>query len=334
MKKLSIFFVAMLVSTAALFSSFRSIDQNPNSPTLNPPNEFEVLLNYLETNGNFINTNATSAIIDASEVKKIYKSSENLLIDIRSDSWFEFGHIKNAQNVKAAELLNYFENKITPQKFNKIVLICYSGQSAAYFTSLLRIAGYDNVYSMKWGMSSWRADFAENSWSKNASNNYADKIELKANFKSEKGMYPTINTGKSEAQDILRTRLEKAFATPYSDYIIKSPEVFESPNNFYIVNYCKQDVYETGHLPEAIQYNPDGSMSSATDLATLPTDKKIAVYCPTGQNAAQVVAYLNVLGYDAGNVAYGANSFMNKVLKDNNCDAFTNKSINMYPVIE
>ena len=47
-----------------------------------------------------------------------------------------------------------------------------------------------------------------------------------------------------------------------------------------------------------------------------------------------MVAYLNVLGYDMGNIAYGENGFMNDVLKDNDWNAFTKKEINMFPVIE
>lgn len=334
MKKLSIFLVTLIISTVTFSSSFTNSTENFNNPTLNPPNEFEVLLNYLETNGDFINSDASTAIIDADEVKKNYKSGNYLLIDIRSDSWFEFGHIKNAKNVKAAELLTYFESKINPSDFDKIVMICYSGQSAAYYTSLLRMAGYDNVYSMKWGMSSWRADFAENSWTKNTNSDYVDKIELTTNTKSEVGSYPIINTGKAEAKDILRVRLEEAFATPYKEYIVKTPDVFENLGDYYIVNYNTEAVYDLGHIPGAIQYEPSTSLSSTVDLYTLPTDKKIAVYCLTGQKAAHVVAYLNVLGYDTSNVAYGANSFMNKVLKSNKTHAFSKKEINMYPVIE
>ena len=47
-----------------------------------------------------------------------------------------------------------------------------------------------------------------------------------------------------------------------------------------------------------------------------------------------MVAYLNVLGYDTGNLAYGANSFMNELLKEKGLDAFSNKEINMFPIIE
>lgn len=335
MKKKSIYLIALLISTTALFSSFTSnSNENFNKASFDPQDEFEILLNYFETNGDFINSEASPALISADEVKQNMKNPKYHLIDIRSESWFEYGHIKSANNVKAEELLTYFENKITPLNFDKIVLICYSGQSAAYYTSLLRLAGFNNVYNMKWGMSSWRVDFADNSWNKNIANTYADKLEVVENVKAESGSYPTLNTGKTDAKDILRIQLEKAFAIPYNEYIIKSTDVFENPNNYYIVNYWDRDKYNNGHIPGAIQYQPNSSMASTTFLNTLPTNKKIAIYDSTGQSTAYVVAYLNLLGYDTGNIAYGANSFMNKSLIEKNWDAFSNKEINMNPVIE
>jgi len=333
-KKLSIFLVALLISTATLLSSFTSKGQDLNKVTLNPPSEFEVLFNYLESNGNFINSDASPAFISAAEVKKNLKNSKYLIIDVRSESWFEYGHIKNAKNVKTADLLNYFESKITPTDYDKIILVCYSGQSAAYFTSLLRLAGYGNAYNMKWGMSSWRVDFADNSWNKNLKNDYASKLETTENLKPEKGAHPVLKTGKTDAKEILRVRLEKAFATPYKESIIKSSDVFATPNDYYIVNYWDQEKYNKGHIPSAIRYQPNSSLSSTNALFTLPTNIRIAVYGCTGQNAAYVVAYLNLLGYDTGNVAYGANSFMHKELKNIGGDAFSKKQINMYPVIE
>ena len=97
MKKLSIFLVTIIISTVAFSSNFMSNTKNFNNPILNPTNEFEALLNYIEANGDFINSDASIAILNADEVKKNYKNSSYLLIDIRSDSWFEFGHIKNAK---------------------------------------------------------------------------------------------------------------------------------------------------------------------------------------------------------------------------------------------
>ncbi len=325
MKKPSIFLIAILISATALFSSFTSLDNS----TLNPPDEFETLVNYLETNNNFIN--GELPIIMADEVKKNLKNPKYHVIDIRSESWFEYGHIKNAANIKSADLLTYFESTINPLDFDKIVMICYSGQSAAYYSSLLRFAGYDNVYSMKWGMSSWREDFADNSWNKNVKNDFATKLESTEKAKPEIGPHPVLTTGKTEAKDILRARLEELFATPYKEFIVKSLDIFETPANYYIVNYWDEEKCE-GHIPGTLHYSPNGSLTK--DLLTLPIDQKIVIYEATGQKAAYIVAYLNILGYNTGNLAYGENSFMNDMLKEKGKDAFTKKEINMFPVIE
>ena len=332
MRKLSIILVIMLLPATLLISSFK--EPSTSSNNLNPPNEFETLLSFLEANRDFINTDAAPALVPADEVKKNSKNPKYHIIDIRTATWFEYGHVKNAANVQPADLLNHFQNSITPSEYDKIVLICYSGQSAAYFSGLLRIAGYDNVYSMNWGMSSWRVDFAENSWLKNTSDDFNAKLETSSNEKAAKGAAPAISTGKTEGEAILTARLEKAFATPYKESIVKASAVFEQPNDYYIIDYNGADRYALGHIPQAVQYNPNGSLSSTTDLLSIPTDKKVLVYGPTGQETAYVVAYLNILGYDAGNLAYGGNSFMHQTLKDNNWEAFTKKEVNMFPVIE
>jgi len=328
MKRRSIYTAALLIFSAVFLSGFGT--NQLNDTTQNPPDEFTVLYNYLETSDNFLKGEELP-IIMADKVRKNLKDPKLHIIDIRSDSWFEYGHIKNAANVNSADLLTYFENKINPAEFDHIVLVCYSGQSAAYYSGLLRIAGYSNVYSMKWGMSSWREDFADNSWNKNIGNEYAIKLETTKNVKPEIGSHPILNTGKNKAKDILRVRLEKLFATPYKEYIIKSEDLFENPDNYFVVNYSDKEKCE-GHVPGAMHYHPNASLTS--DLLTLPTNEKIVVYEETGQKAAYIVAYLNVLGYDTGNLGYGANSFMNSVLKEKGWDAFTKKEINMFPVVE
>ena len=333
MKKFSIFLIAFFLPLSLFLSGFTTSQVEKNDPP-SSTGENQTLVEFVAANRNFVNTDAAPALIPAAEVKKNLKNPKYHVIDIRTESWFEYGHVKDANNVQPAELLTYFEGSITPADFEKIVLICYSGQSAAYYTGLLRIAGYDNVYSMNWGMSSWRVDFAENSWLKNTKSDFGDKLETASNEKAAKGNLPEINTGKTNGEEILRSRLEEAFATPYKESIVKSSDVFASPDDYYIVDYNKLDRYDKGHIPKAVHYQPNGSLASAQDLMTLPADKKIVVYGTTGQETAYVVAYLNILGYKTGNVAYGANGFMHDTLKDNDWGAFTKKEVNMFPVIE
>ena len=325
MKQLKYFLILFFVSIGTFGNTYSS----NNQMDFDPPDEFATLAEFLEGKVNFIK--GDFPILKADEVKKNLKNNAYQVIDIRTEAWFEYGHIKNAVNVPAEELLNYFETKINPSDYEKIVIVCYSGQSAAYYSGLLRMAGYDNVYSMKWGMSSWREDFAD-SWIKNTKNSQEDKLETASNTKPASDNHPELNTGKAEGEEILKDRLQELFAVPYKEFILESEEVFENPEEYYIGYYGKPDHYNFGHIPGAVLYEEGTSLG--TELLTFPKDKKVALYTTTGQEAAFLLAYLNVLGYDAGNIAYGENAFMNNLLDKNGRDAFSTKEINMFPVIE
>lgn len=322
-------YFALFFVTIGLFSSFKY----NTVQTVNPPTEFEQLVQYLEAQGNFINSDHAPALVSATEIKENLKNEAYLVIDIRSAAWFEYGHIKNAVNVKGPDLLNYFLNDIQPENYDKISIVCYSGQSAAYYASLLRLYGFDNAYSMKFGMSSWHEEFAANVWVKNAKNDFAEQLESTVNAMPEIGQAPVLNTGKSTAEDILKLRVTEAFAKPYKEFIVKSADVFATPSDYFVMHYVPEEIYTYGHIPGAVQYSPK-TLDVNTNLMTLPTDKKVVVNCMTGQSAAYVVAYLHVLGYDVGNLAYGANSYMNATLVEKDWKGFSEKEIKNYPIVE
>jgi len=296
------------------------------------PDEFEMLLNYLESNGDYINSEFCPAMIDAKVVKERIDRPDFLVIDIRKPEDYKQGHISNARNVKYYDIINYFENKINPDNYAKIVLVCYSGQSASYLTSLLNMLGYDNVYAMKFGMSSWNNKNAKNYWLKNISSKYSDKLETTNHPKNAPGKYPELYTGENEGEKILHKQAEMILQDPFKARLIGVDEVFNHPEKYYIINYWPKEKYLAGHLPEAIQYTPKKSLSSDTFLNTLPTDKPIVIYCYTGQHASMVAAYLNLLGYDARILKYGANSFMHDKLVQNKWHPFTRKKIYNYPL--
>ena len=329
MKNITRYFVVLFIATTFL-SSFKSVAQEN---LVKPLSEFELVVQHLESKGNFINTMAPALIL-ADEIKENLKNSKYLVLDIRSESWFEYGHIKNAKNIKAATLISYFENEIDPSNYDKITVVCYSGQSASYYTSLLRLYGYDNVFNLKWGMSSWAEEFATNVWMKNSKNTYADKLETTSNTMPDLQELPVLSTGKTTAEEILKDRIKKILTKPYKEFIVKADSVFNSPKDFYIVNYVNEEKYNLGHIEGSIRYQPKASLSSTASLYTLPTNKQVLVSCMTGQSAAYIVAYLNVLGYNVANLAYGANSYMNTTLIEKGWNGFTEKEIKNYPVVE
>ena len=62
--------------------------------------------------------------------------------------------------MKFGDIPAYFEHSIKPYRYDKIVMVCDKGQVSSYTTMLLRLMGYGNVYSMRWGMSAWNPDLA------------------------------------------------------------------------------------------------------------------------------------------------------------------------------
>jgi rhodanese-related sulfurtransferase len=296
--------------------------------------EFNLLITYLEKNGNFINSSYVPAMIGADKVKENIGKKDFLIIDIRKADSFNEGHIKGAVNVKFNELIPYFENDISPQSYQKIVMVCYSGQSASFAAGILNLLGYDNVYAMKFGMSAWGTKDAKTHWLKNISDKYINQLELKENSMNTKGNYPELFTGETDALAILQNRAQAAFDDSFKSRLVSAEEVFNNPDRYYIINYWPKDHYLEGHLPGAIQYTPKKSLSTTTFLNTLPTDKPIVIYCFTGQHASFVAAFLNTLGYDARVLKYGANSFMHSKLLTKKWHPFSKKKIHNYKVVK
>ena len=70
----------------------------------------------------------------------------------------------------------------------------------------------------------------------------------------------------------------------------------------YIVSLRTAENYTAGHIPGAVNL-------AFGELATLPMDEEILVYCYTGQSASFGAAVLGVLGYDVQNLKNGMSSW-------------------------
>jgi len=268
-------------------------------------NESQVLVEYLESAGGTV-VNSFPIMAKASDVNTaIVANSDQFVIDIRSADDFAAGHIDGAVNVAAGDVLTYYEaNNL--DEYDKVVIACYSGQTAGWVNGLLRTMGYINTFDMKWGMCGWNAT-TSGSWTGNIGNTYAASLVKDVTAKADAGDLPKLETGEEDAEAILRARVGTVFAEGFGEAKVSAATVMGATDNYYIVNYWGDDDYAWGHIPTAIQYAPKASLTSDTFLKTLPTDKTIAVYCYTGQTSAHVAAYLRVLGYDAKSILFGVN---------------------------
>jgi rhodanese-related sulfurtransferase len=272
-------------------------------------NETSLLLKDLTENGDYVNSQVFPSLIKASIVHE--NLGKNILvIDLRSPGLFSAGHIKGAVNKRFEDLPLYFETGIKPFEYDKIIMVCEDGQVSSYTTCLLRLMGYGNVYSMRWGMSAWNISFAKEGWMKGVSGKYEAKIESKVNEKRPAKAMPELATGKSTGEEIEAARFHKLFTEGTSDILISADEVFSDPQKYYIINLERKDKYEDGHIPGAVRYKPEATLGFTEEMATIPLDRTVVVYCGTGHNSGFATAYLRLFGYDASTLKYGNNSFM------------------------
>ncbi|MDX2414047.1 MAG: rhodanese-like domain-containing protein [Bacteroidales bacterium] len=278
--------------------------------------EAEELVNYIETS---ITPKTLAAYIVASELDdKITAQTNMLILDIRSAEKWAAGHITGAVNVPDSKLLLDYVVDNSVSMDMEIYVVCYSGQTAAWGTALLRVAGYLNAKSLKFGMSSWTTIEGYDSWTGNVSDEYWGNMDQDASAaKPDAGSLPNLSEGFDSGANILDARLDAVFAEGFGEICATDAGtvmggLYDNPN-YFIINLWSEAHYLIGHIPNAVNYEPaTDPFTMGMDLKTLPTDKTIIVYCYTGQGSAYVTAYLRLLGYDAKTLKFGANSMMNE----------------------
>ncbi len=284
--------------------------------------EFELLVEYLEgDNGNFINTAAPKIVAVGDVIAAL--EDYDAIIDLRTGdkygpdgagNWamvpngtpdFEDGHIEGSVMVALADVLTYVEANLSVD--DKILVVCWSGQNSGHAVVALNLLGYD-AWSLKFGLAAWNADF--DVWTGKLSTDYDGMFVTDADTgKNAPGDYPMITTGEATAEAILRARIDALLANP--PRVVEPTVALASLEDYYLVNYWPENHYlSMGHFADAHQYTPKASLHTGAELATLPADEPILVYCYTGQNSSQVAAYLRILGYDAWGLLWGTNALI------------------------
>lgn len=301
-------------------------------------NSAEMLV-YFESQGDYINSMEAPSLVTASEVNS---SAENyLILDLRSHDKFQAGHIKGAVNLEAKDLLSYFKQN-DAKKYSKVVLVSASGQASSYYTTLLRLAGYSNVYTLSFGMASWNRAFSS-VWNEHTS----DSPDMKyftntSGHRNAKTPLPKIDfkTDSRDIKDKIEERVTEMLIEGFNEDLVYEGDSVSGPaitvshmfpesgaRKYYSVCYGSDALYEAvgmfnpysgqGHPTGVIVYAPFSSLKSSNFLQTMPTDKKIGIYCYNGQYSASAAAYLRLLGYDAKSMLFGAHMlFYSRMLYD------------------
>ena len=217
------------------------------------------------------------------------------IMDIRSAQDFGTAHIAGAHNVSFTDILTAAAGADKP-----IIVVCYTGQTACYATSLLRLYGFEDTQALKWGMSGWNATFDK--WTANCkdlttSSNWNTTANASGSFSA-----PSWTSETTDGASLLKERVEAVVAAGFKT--ASGADVLASPGDYYVNNYFSDPHYAGfGHVNGAVRVNP----LLIDDFSNLDENGKVVTYCYTGQTSAVVTAYLNVCGFDAYSLTFGIN---------------------------
>jgi len=306
MKKLFYLLIVTALLPVFLLTSCRKDDPDPDTKT-----KFELLTEYMTANNLDLSDILMGPAGDNKWVKPKHKLTVDAdgaitgftVIDIRDATTFAAGHIKDAQNITMGNIIT----GAPADKTTKIIVVCKTGQSSARATAFLRLSGYINAYSLKWGMSGWHSDF--DLWTGGAANlghtnwKTSGAEETKGSFDA-----PTITSTASTGEAIFNERIAAAIAK--SDWIKPNTDVLDNPNSYFINNKWTLDAWNAyGHIDGA--YRIDGTDLAIAHLDYLNPAENMITYCYTGQTSSITTAWLNVLGFNnAQSLKFGVNGII------------------------
>lgn len=275
-------------------------DDDPTGPT--PPTAFEQMAEagdaYLTAGTKNITADALWTELNDGDATQPYVISVRSLRDdtVR-------GHIPGASHWEFTSLCDRTA-ELPANK--KIVVYCYTGQTASFATSYLNMLGFD-AYNLKWGFCSWTSDTAQTGanggW-------YTLNPGGQATVTAPTAMtgehaFPTVNVSATTVQGMITERIRAYFTAGWK--FKNASDVYTTTEDWYLLCYWPEAPYNAGHINESVRFQP-GSLGIAENLKFVPTDKPVIVYCYTGHTSMQVCAYLNMLGYDAYSMRYGMNA--------------------------
>ncbi len=315
MKKFTIYFIALFVLPSFIFTGCKKDAEEAN--------KYEILVDHLKAQSldlpvmhAAVNTQgwAVSATALNSSLADYY------IIDIRPAADFNAGRIAGAVNSTMANVLE--EAKKAPSG-KKILLVCASGQTAAFALAACRLSGFPNTFFLKWGMSAWNS--SKDVWTPKIGNiaiepsqnvNWQTYSESSFVANSDFGKIPMVKSNSDDGAEILKERVTAVLAEGAK--FVQPAEVLANPANYFINNYwtvANVTGNGNGHFKGAHRINP--LTLTANEVKFLNPDQKIVNYCWTGQTSAAVTFYLRVLGFDAYGIQWGSNALVNSQLTSN-----------------
>jgi rhodanese-related sulfurtransferase len=251
--------------------------------------------------------NLAKKLADPAEKAKLY------LLDIRAKADFDKGHIEGATQVDFAKWAEA-DNLAKYPKDKKIVVICYTGNTAAQTMMGLRAIGYDAAV-LRAGMNAWAqtsltptvvSDLANTSMPVVTTPSPATAAAAPPAATPEK---PSDADAKILADRAASVMADMPMDGDYANFTITPAKLAEKlagadKANLMLIDIRSQADYDKGHIDGAINI-PFRATMLPENVKLLSKDKKIIVVCYTGNTAAMTNTLLRMMDFDAVVLKYG-----------------------------
>jgi rhodanese-related sulfurtransferase len=207
--------------------------------------------------------------------KQAMDATDVYVIDVREVSDYEAGHIEGAVNIPIRTLVDDLSLIPTDQP---VIIYCASGLRAGMATSVLRTMGYDNVRSYAGG---WRAWSAAN-----------EPVSTDATEPGEFDV-PQVDAQLTETAQQFLNNLPEGFHSISS--VERLEEIMDSSDIYLIDVREDNEVAETGMIPGAVHIP---LRTLAQQVAQIPADQPVVVYCKSGFRAALASGALHMMGFE------------------------------------
>jgi len=229
-----------------------------------------------------------SRIIDTKDLMAKMDAGEKMLIlDIRQADVYAQGHLKGAVNAPWGPAITASLEWLPDDM--PVYVNCYTGQTAGQAVAALNVAGIQ-AQSIKYG---WNLGISKTEG--------VDKyIETTANAAPESSGVkydPAIKAAVSAYFDAIPAGGNNIIAAA------DLKKALDAEEDITVVSIRQAADFANGHIEGALNIPYVKGMQEG--FAQLPKDKKIVVYCYSGQTAGQTVGILRLLGYNAVSLKSG-----------------------------
>lgn len=256
---------------------------------------------------NVINGNALATkLADPAEKAKLF------LLDIRAKADFDKAHIEGATQVEFKQWATP-ENLAKLPKDKKIVVVCYTGNTAAHAASGMRMLGFDAIV-LKAGMMGW-AQNSETATVISDLGNANYPVTMTPAVASQAAPPAETFAKPSDADyTVLAEQAAKVMSAMPADGDFAKNTIIPAKlseklagadkSKLFVLDIRAKADFEKGQIAGATNI-PFLAVAEPDNLKVLPKDKTVVVVCYTGNTAAQATTILRMLGYDAVVLKFG-----------------------------